>query len=158
MKIKIWAFSVLLVSLLVSCKKTDGVTNRVSEVYAQRNITFDRDLECCLILPEVGCEGCIAEGVDFFHENASCFYRSQRKNMIVFTAINSRKMLFRALGVDSLGEYYNIMDWDNNYLVEGNNAIYPLVLSLKDGKIIRAEYQSPYSDDVLGNLENKLRK
>lgn len=108
MKIKT-LFCVLFAALFASCKKADEMTNRISEIYAQRNITFDKNLEYCLILPEVGCEGCIAEGVDFFHKNADSFFnRLQRKNMIVFTAINFRKMLFRTLGVDSLEEYYGL--------------------------------------------------
>lgn len=142
--------------LCVSCRSKDNATLNVVETYKQRHIVFDKELEYCVILPEVGCGGCIAGGVDFFRENDSYFSHAQRKNMIVFTAINSRKMLFRALGVDSLDEYYCVYDDKNKYLLDDNNAIYPLILSLKNGEIMKAEFQSPYSADVLSDLKQKL--
>lgn len=141
-----------------ACQQEDKVTTMVTRHYQKRNMTFDKELEHCIILPEVGCEGCIASGVNFFLNNEKYFSNTQKKNMIVFTAVNSKKMLFRTLGITSLENYYCYLDLKNDYLVGGNQSIYPLVLHLKDGVIVKAEYQSPYSENIMGQLEMELTK
>lgn len=66
--------------------------------------------------------------------------------------------MFRTLELTSLADFNCYLDLENNYLVGGNNSIYPLVLHLKNGKIIKAEYQSPYSENILEQLEKDLTK
>ena len=145
-------FLMVFILLLASCAKEDAVTREVIAQYAKENIVFDPELEVCIVLPEVGCGGCIAGGVYFFQENKKKFAKEQHNNRIVFTAIQSKKMLYRMLEVQSLDEYNSVVDWENKFLVDGNNAIYPLILHLKQGKIVKAEYQTPYSKDILGTL------
>lgn len=158
MKNRIGWLIFLLAFCINACQEKDKTTAMVIKHYQQKNISFDKDLEYCVILPEVGCEGCIASGVRFFQSNKKHFLNTQKKNMIVFTAINSKKMLFRTIGVSSLENYYCYLDLKNDYLVNDNNSIYPLVLQLKNGSIVKAEYQSPYSKDIMGNLEMELAK
>ena len=78
--------------------------------------------------------------------------------LFVLTAVTSPKMALRSLNEVSLEQYYCIWDSTNLYLSEGNNAIYPLLLYLKDGKIMKAQYQSPFTDDVLGALEKTIKR
>lgn len=137
---------------------TDKVTSEVRQYYHNKKVTFDKALKRCLILPEVGCSGCIAAGIYVFKENDKYFYSTQRENMVIFTSIHSKKMLFRTLELSSLDDYYCCLDTTDIYLTEGNNSIYPLVLYLKEGEIIRAGYQSPESGDILENFEKELRK
>lgn len=148
-------FLVLLI-ILNSCVNKDESLQHVVDCYQKKNISFNEELEVCLVLPEVGCGGCIASGVFFFKENKEAFLNGQKKYLIIFTAIKSKKMLFRSLGVSSLEPYNCILDENNDYLVEGNNSIYPLVLYLKKGSIYKVEYQSPDSGDVFGKLKIKL--
>lgn len=145
----------LVVLFLSGCRQGDAVTREVQSCYAQKHIAFNPELELCLILPEVGCDGCIAGGVYFLLNNKEKFSSNQNKNMVVFTAVQSRKMLYRSLDVTSLDGYNCILDQQNDYLVKGNNEIYPLVLHLEEGRIVKAEYQSPTSRDVLGGLNLK---
>ena len=142
----------LILLLGSSCTKDDRITREVIAQYSKENIVFEPELEVCIVLPEVGCGGCIAGGVYFFQENKKKFARGQYKNKIVFTAIQSKKMLYRMLEVQSLDEDNSVVDWENKFLVDGDNAIYPLILHLKRGKIVKAEYQTPYSKDILGSL------
>lgn len=148
----------LLCIIVISCKEKDKTTNEATKFYEEKGISFDKQLEYCIILPEVGCIGCIASGVGFFLNNKDFFLKTQKKNFIVFTAVNSKKQLFRTLELTSLADFNCYLDLENNYLVGGNNSIYPLVLHLKNGKIIKAEYQSPYSENILEQLEKDLTK
>ena len=158
MKNRICLIYLSVMFLLSSCLMGDDTTKDVSAFFQKKGIVFEKELECCVILPEVGCAGCIASGVSFFLENKAFFANSQKKNLIVFTSVNSQKMLLRTLELDSLQDFYCHLDLKNDYSVDGDNSIYPLVLYLKNGKIVKAEFQSPYSGDVIEQLERKLRK
>lgn len=151
--IKIGGILTILGLLVFACKIQDTVTNEVTEYYRKNGVVFHPNLKLCIILPEVGCGGCIASGVDFFQRNKEKFQSTQEQNMIIFTSITSMKLLYRNLGIDSLNGYYSYLDKDNKYLVKGDNSIYPLILHLRLGQIVKAEYQSPYSGDILGKLE-----
>lgn len=149
-------FTIILIILNVcfnACENKDENTIQAIDYYQEKNISFGKDLELCIVLPEVGCGGCIDSGVFFFKANKEAFSKNQKKHLIVFTAVKSKKMLLRSLEVSSLGDYNCILDEKNDYLIDGNNSIYPLVLFLKDGAIYKAEYQSPNSEDVFGKLE-----
>lgn len=155
---KIKFFIILTIGILLfSCKGKDKSTKEVEDFYSCNNIHFDKGLKVCVILPEVGCGGCIASGISFFQENKDYFLRNQNENRIIFTAIHSKKMLYRALGVNTLNEYNCLLDETNKFLVKGNNSIYPLILHLENGYIVKAEYQSPYSTDLFSELKSKLQ-
>ncbi len=142
----------LLLLFTVSCKE-GNVSRQISELYSNRGIKFDPETRVCIILPEVGCGGCIAEGTYFILSNKQCFSSNQRRNLVVFTSINSKKMLLRNMEIDSPSELNCIMDTTNIYLPTGNERIYPLILLLEKGKIIEAEFQSPHNS---GNLLNRI--
>ena len=144
--------------LFISCTNSDNETKNVQIYYDLKGITFDRNLRTCLVLPEVGCGGCIDGAVYFLNKNKEFYRKEQRYNMFVLTAVTSPKMALRSLNEVSLEQYYCIWDSTNLYLSEGNNAIYPLLLYLKDGKIMKAQYQSPFTDDVLGALEKTIKR
>ena len=154
-------FKCIVVSQLLLCACTnidDNVTREVRTLYDSRGIVFDKNLETCVVLPEVGCGGCIDGAVYFLNKNKEFYRKEQRYNMFVLTAVTSPKMALRSLNEVSLEQYYCIWDSTNLYLSEGNNAIYPLLLYLKDGKIMKAQYQSPFTDDVLGALEKTIKR
>lgn len=155
------AFNFIAVFLLLFCACThtnNHVTAEVRNLYESRGIVFDNDLKTCLILPEVGCGGCIDGAVYFLNENKEYYKKSQRHNMFVLTAVTSPKMALRTLNEVSLEQYYCVWDSTNHYLSEGNNAIYPLLLYLDNGKIVKAQYQSPFAEDVFETLEKIIKK
>lgn len=149
---------VIVGTLLIACSSIDDNTRIAQLHFKNYGIAFDPDLKYCIVLPEVGCEGCIAAGVSFFKDNKDAFLKEQSTNMVVFTAVNSKKMLHRTLGLTSLDRFNCILDLDNRYLIQGNNSIYPLILYLEKGEITKAAYQSPFSSDILGELERRISK
>ena len=144
--------------LFISCINSDNETKNVQIYYDLKGITFDRNLRTCLVLPEVGCGGCIDGAVYFLNENKEFYRKEQYRNMFILTAITSPKMTLRTLNESSLDQYYCVWDSTNRYLVKGNNSIYPLILYLNEGKIVKARYQSPFTEDVFGTLEKDIRK
>ena len=79
-------------------------------------------------------------------EHKDSFSSNQKKNLVVFTAINSKKVLFRDLNIESQEELNCIVDMSNAFLPEGDERIYPLILKIRNGEIVEAAYQSPESE------------
>lgn len=142
-----------------SCSYESNELKQIKKCYEHRNISFDKELEACLIIPEVGCGGCIDGSIYFLKENLSHFLKEQNKNMFVLTSINSPKMFLRTLGEKNLDKYNCLWDNDNKYLISGNKSIYPLLLYLEEGDIVDAKFQTPYSkSDYFVEFEKKIKK
>lgn len=127
----------------MSCHHETEFVDNLKKLYAERDISFDKATEFCVVLPEVGCSGCISGCIYQILTNKALFDNTQRKNMIVFTSINSKKMLRRNMQVDSIEEFNCVIDSLDAYLPEGNDRIYPLFIKLENGEIVDAVVQSP---------------
>lgn len=84
MKDKKFLFFLLLSIVVGSCRGDYGTTEEIAECYEKKGITFDKEVECCVVLPEVGCEGCIAAGVQLFLDNKKSFLKTQKKESNCF--------------------------------------------------------------------------
>lgn len=148
---------ILLILLFFGCSYSDKIsdTEKIQKLCFERNIVFDDSTEFCIILPEVGCTGCISGTLYSILENKSSFSNTQKKNLIVFTAINSRKMLLRNMQVDSIEELNGIVDMENKYLLDTNEKIYPIIMTVSGGKVTEAIIQSPDNpEDAFSKLYN----
>lgn len=121
-------------------------TRNTLQEFQEKEIIFPPELKHCVIIPGGGCAGCIASGINFILANNSCFSCEQNENMVVFTNINSLKLLKRNLGKHKIEEFFNILDYDNNYYIEGPESIYPIIIYLNRGVIKHVDVQSPYND------------
>lgn len=147
MKLIIYFF---ILSIFICSCTSSSETEHIQQVYSNRNILFDDNTKFCLVLPEAGCSGCISGMIYHIRNNIKSFSHDQRKNLIVFTAINSNKMLLRNMQIDSLNQLNCIVDRENKYLLDSSDRIYPIVLIIQNGKIKHAEIQSPDKfEDVL---------
>ncbi len=151
--------AILLIMLTIqSCYYNSNDLKQIKKCYESRNISFDKDLETCLVIPEVGCGGCIDGSIYFLKEHLSYFKKGQNKNMFILTSINSPKMFLRTLGENNLDMYNCKWANDNKYLINGNNSIYPLLLYLEDGEIVDAKYQTPHSKiDYFVDFEKRIK-
>ena len=98
-----------------------------------------------------------ASGIYFFDFNKQHFSKSQKDNAVVFTSINSLKVLKRSLkGVD-FADYNVVIDTLNRYTVDFKENIYPLIVYLDKGKIVKVDMQSPETDG-LSYLQQQLEE
>ena len=142
---------------LQSCRGEDDLTARTKEYFAKEQIRFDENLRRCLIIPGGGCAGCIASGIYFFDFNKQHFSKSQKDNAVVFASISSLKVLKRSLkGVD-FADYNVVIDTLNRYTVDFKENIYPLIVYLDKGKIVKVDMQSPETDG-LSYLQQQLEE
>lgn len=90
-----------------------------------------------VVIPGVGCSGCISEAESFFLENKndSVFF--------IFTKINSLKHLRLRVG-DSINNKNVYIDKDDVVLhYDVNKSLYPLVFDIKKKDDIKYDYLSP---------------
>lgn len=141
---------------MTGCSTENKPAKKITALYEKRGITFDKETEICLVLPEIGCGGCIAGGVTFLTENKDKFAPNQKRNIVVFTAINSKKILYRTIDIKSPDELNCIVDSGNKYLTDDRMKLYPMLLKLKDSKIIDVSFQSPQNKtDIFQEIELK---
>lgn len=149
----IHTFLLITILLSLSSCKRDSETAEIRDLYNLRGITFDNETENIIVLPETGCGGCIAGGISFLLDNIDKFSCNQSKNLVVFTSIKSRKRLLRNLRYTSLDSLNCIVDSADIYKLESHNKIYPLAISVKDGVIQHAAFQSPQTkEDIFSQL------
>lgn len=94
-----------------------------------------------VVLPEVGCQGCIQEGENFMiqHFNNDDYF-------FILTRIKSLKILEQKTGI-SLSKGENIfIDRKLLFALNSNESIYPIIVKMNGGKAISLEYQSPEND------------
>lgn len=108
--------------------------NAISSIPESKNYNW------IVVLPELGCHGCIQEGEYFIKQNVS-----NQNIFYVLTNISSMKIFQQKTGI-KIREHNNIyIDRNNLFNLKTNNSIYPCIIEQKDGEIIECKFQSPQS-------------
>jgi len=104
-----------------------------------------------VVLPSLGCNGCIQEGEAFMKENIT-----DTHILFILTNISSLKILQQKTNI-RISEHSNIfVDRNNLFDIPTNNRIYPCVAELKDGKVFSHLFQRPQSAAFV-HLEHQLK-
>lgn len=94
-----------------------------------------------VILPGVGCHGCIQDGEYFMKQNIE-----NRDILFVLTKTSSLKILQQKIGF-RIDENPNIyIDKTMLFDLPTKNSIYPCVIKLEKGKMLTYSFQSPDSN------------
>lgn len=149
---------IIMIFIASSCKNTDEATIEVTNHMKKNHITFPKELQYCVIIPGGGCDNCIAEGIGFIKNNLTFFHRDSTKIQAIFTAIESKKILLNQLSIDNNYEYNFIFDLEDKYYLNSKYSIYPCIIYLDEGDIIKIEYQNPQNPYAISKLTNKMKK
>lgn len=110
------------------------------------------DYKWVVVLPGMGCHGCIQEGEAFIKENVT-----NKKIFFVLTNIESLKLLQNKIGV-RIKEHSNVFaDVDNNVKIPSDNRIYPCIIKLENAEMTTHEFQSPANSAAFNNLKARLK-
>ena len=138
----------------VSCNNKKQDNNTVESTAILRGIEraeIENTNEWIVILPGLGCPGCIQEGEAFMQQ-----FIDSTKVFFVLTKIESLKILQQKIG-KSLKERKNIyIDNQGIFDIPTDNSIYPCILQLKDGKIVKHQFQSPTNSQAFEWLKTQL--
>lgn len=124
--------------LFICCKKNEKEieTERLTTAIKQTKVITN--FKWIVILPGLGCHGCIQEGEAFMRDNIN-----HTDIMFVLTKISSLKILQQKTGIKMI-EHSNIhIDQKDEFNILTDNSIYPCIIRMENGKIVDHEFQSP---------------
>jgi hypothetical protein len=136
--------------LLLSCKKTDKERETQSISDGMEQLKLNERTNWLVILPGMGCTGCIQEGEAFVKENIT-----NPRIFFVVTKLQSLKILQQKIGRKIEGLPNVFIDTKNSFTVPTSNGIYPCIVHLKNGKIMDHEFQSPRNGQAFEQLKLK---
>ena len=107
-------------------------------------------IDYVVIVPNQGCGGCITLAEEFYADFSAC-----DNIRFIFTNILSKKMLNIKLEVNKSNTY---LDSNNDILkiLPSEAKIYPCIISLNEGEVVKITYQSPKEDGFSIIDYNKL--
>lgn len=130
--------SIFIFLFFISCKeKTEKIEkNFLSKSLEQIDIPLN--YQWIVIIPGAGCHGCIQEGELFMKRNIE-----NHNILYILTKTSSVKILQQKTGIH-LNEYSNVyLDTKKQFDIPTDNAIYPCIVKLKNGKVLSHSFQSP---------------
>jgi hypothetical protein len=143
--------ALLLYTTLVSCQNERKMEEKQFNDAIIKNLDIDETIKWIVILPGLGCNGCIQEAEQFMKENVG-------KNEIIFvlTKISSLKVLQNKIDI-KVNDFQNVfIDRENRFAVSTNNSIYPCIIKIKDGYIVSHEFQSPQNSQAFLRLKSEM--
>lgn len=139
--------------LLLSGSCNDREKNMEEKKIAEMLLKLDVDkkYDWVVILPGMGCHGCIVGGEYFMQQHVS-----DERILFVLTRISSLKILQQKTNI-KFSDHSNILiDKDNRYRLTINKSIYPCILEVKDGRLRSYKFQSPETN-AFNELEQALK-
>jgi len=140
-----------LIAFSFSCNKSIQEKERDQLADAVDNIGIKKDIDWIVILPGLGCSGCIQEAEDFLKKNAN-----NKRIFFVLTKIESLKILQQKTGV-KIDEHSNIIvDRTDQFIVPTDNSIYPCIIKFSEGEFLSHEFQSPDNSNAFEKLKARV--
>ena len=138
-----------------SCQKNDNkieieiLKNQINKL---KSLQALKDEEWIVILPGLGCGGCIQEGEAFMMN-----YVGNKNILFVLTDITSLKILEQKIKT-KIKEHSNIyIDSNNEFKIPTRNSIYPCIVQIKDNNLITYEFQSPQNGFAFKKLKGLIK-
>jgi len=123
----------------------DYITDLLKHIHLADNVHW------VVLLPGLGCHGCIQEGEQFMKDNVN-----NRDIYFVLTRIESLKILQNKIGIELKNQPNIYADKDNRINIPGDHNIYPCIVQLNKGDIKTYEFQSPENGQAFANLQARL--
>lgn len=139
------AIFILIIS--TSCGKGEKEIERDYIESIQKKGIINDSIKWMVILPGLGCHGCIQEGEVFMRDNIN-----NREIFYVLTRIESLKILQHKIGLDLRAHENVYIEGQGDQILPTNNRVYPCIVYIEKGEVVSHEFQSPGN-----NAFNKLR-
>ncbi len=130
-----------------SCKKGETQLEQEHIEAMLNDVEIQKAVEWVVLLPGLGCHGCIREGEYFLKEHLD-----NEGVFLVLTNIESLKILQHKLGIE-LGSFSNVYaDKEDQYVLPTMNRVYPCIVHLENGRYRSHEFQSPMNSAAFEKL------
>ncbi|MFQ3214444.1 MAG: hypothetical protein ACI9C9_001983 [Marivirga sp.] len=134
----------------ISCSSRVSSYQKIVNSLASSEIFNLENYSNVLILPGLGCDGCISDVENFIIERHN--YLSS--TLIILTRIESVKLLRLRLGKELLNKKYVIIDENSLFDTPELQTIYPVRLILnEDGHVLEVIEKTPETHDFFSALK-----
>lgn len=149
--ISIWILGSLFLIICNSCNNLKNIEIKFLNSVIENYLEIDNTKKWILILPGVGCTGCIQEAETFVKENVD-----NNEVIIILTKISSLKILQHKLQIN-INDYSNIyIDKENIFDIPTENSIYPCLVKINNGSVVSYEFQSPGNGKAFHELKSQI--
>ena len=141
---------IILLFSIIACQQDTEKKEKEFLKKAFKEASIDINYQWVVILPGLGCHGCIQEAEHFMTTHIM-----DKRILFILTKISSLKILQQKTEV-RINEHFNILvDRNNLFDIPTDNRIYPCVIQLKDGKVFKHSFQCP-QNDAFNQLDRQL--
>ena len=142
---------IIFIFSMTACQQNTETIEKEYLKSAIKEANFEGNYQWIVVLPGLGCHGCI-QGAEVFMKD----FITDKRVLFVLTKVTSIKILQQKIDI-RINEHSNIfVDRDNLFDIPTDNRIYPFVIHLKDGKVLKHSFQNP-QNDALYQLEQQLK-
>jgi hypothetical protein len=134
-----------------SCQKSDKEIESHFLESAIEAADTENKYNWLVILPGLGCTGCIQEAEAFMQENVE-----NREILFVLTKIQSLKILEKKIELKIENHPNILVDRSNSFVVPTRHNIYPCIIQLENGKLKMHGFQSPETSQAFEKLRNQI--
>lgn len=144
-------FTLPLFFIFIACEKNEKAIEQEHYDAALKKVELADTVKWIVILPELGCKGCIQE--------AEIFMKEQVENPAIFfvlTRVESLKVLQKKIGITVKNHHNVFVDKEYAFDIPTNNSIYPCIIKVENGKIVAHEFQSPTNSAAFQKLKMRI--
>lgn len=143
--------TLILSTMTTACKKSEKEIETESLTKAIDQAKVDSDFKWVVVLPGLGCHGCIQEAEVFMRDHIN-----HPDILFVLTKISSLKILKQKTGI-KMEEHPNVyIDREDLFNIPTDNSIYPCIIRMENGKMANHEFQSPKNGEAFLKLKKLL--
>lgn len=144
--------TIIILFIISSCKKSTKEIETACLRTAIEKLKVDDHTKWIVVLPGLGCQGCIQEAEVFMRD-----YVINSDILFVLTNISSLKILQQKIGVQ-IRDYPNVyIDRNNLFSIPTDNSIYPCIIKVENSKITTHEFQSPQNSAAFMKLKKLIK-
>lgn len=142
---------IMLITVFMSCKKTQEQVEKEQLNTAINQSNISTNYSWIVVLPGLGCHGCIQEGEAFMRDHV-------KNNDILFvvTKISSLKILQQKIGMKITEQANVYIDKKDVFTISTDNGIYPCIVKMENSEVFTHEFQSPKNGSAFAKLNSVI--
>ncbi|EOR95314.1 hypothetical protein ADIARSV_1509 [Arcticibacter svalbardensis MN12-7] len=141
----------MIITSFISCKKTQDQVEKEQLINAINQTQINENYRWIVVLPGLGCHGCIQEGEAFMRDHIK-----DNDILFVLTKISSLKILQQKIGMKITEQANVYIDKKDIFSISTDNGIYPCIIKMEEGKVSTHEFQSPKNGSAFAKLNSLI--
>lgn len=133
---------ILLMSVFFMIYGCCNIDSKYQDLYNSVTEKVDGNIKYIVIIPEVGCGGCISYAEDFYKLN-----NNRKELFFIFTNVMSQKKIKQKVSINQRNTFIDKENTIMDYFPM-DKRIYPCILEVNNGRVKNVYFQSPEEDGL----------